>query len=81
MNTYIHVHTCIHTYLYTYILYVQGRAIAQAVSLRLRTAAARVLSQVRSREFCGGQTGTEQIFSKYFCILCQLSFHQLLHIH
>jgi hypothetical protein len=35
-----------------------GRAIAQAVSSRLATAAARVRSQVRSCGICGGQSGT-----------------------
>jgi hypothetical protein len=35
-----------------------GRAIAQAVSRRLPTAAARVRSQVRSCGICGGQSGT-----------------------
>jgi hypothetical protein len=41
------------------IIYVlQGRAIAQAVSRRLPTAAARVRAQVRSCGICGGQSGT-----------------------
>jgi hypothetical protein len=35
-----------------------GRAIAQAVSRRLPTAAARVRSQVRSCGICGGKNGT-----------------------
>jgi hypothetical protein len=35
----------------------KGRAIAQAVSRRLPTAAARVRSQVRSCGICGGQSG------------------------
>jgi hypothetical protein len=35
-----------------------GRAIAQAVSNRLPTAAARVRAQVRSYGICGGQSGT-----------------------
>jgi hypothetical protein len=35
-----------------------GRAIAQAVSRRLPTAAARVRARVRSRGNCGGQSGT-----------------------
>jgi hypothetical protein len=39
-----------------------GRAIAQAVSRRLPTAAARVRSQVRSCGICGGQSGTEADF-------------------
>jgi hypothetical protein len=36
----------------------QGRAIAQAVSRRLSTAAARVRAQVRSCGICGGQSGS-----------------------
>jgi hypothetical protein len=35
-----------------------GRAIAQAVSRRLATAAARIRSQVTSYGICGGQNGT-----------------------
>jgi hypothetical protein len=38
--------------------YISGRAIAQAVSRRLPTAAARVRSQLRSCEIYGGQSGT-----------------------
>jgi hypothetical protein len=37
---------------------ILGRAIAQAVSRRLPTAAARVRSQVMSCGVCGGQSGT-----------------------
>jgi hypothetical protein len=37
---------------------LKGRAIAQAVSRRLPTAAARVRIQVRLCEICGGQSGT-----------------------
>jgi hypothetical protein len=39
-----------------------GRAIAQAVSRRLPTAAARVRSQVKSCGICGGQSGTVTCF-------------------
>jgi hypothetical protein len=35
-----------------------SRAIAQAVSRRLPTVAARIRAQVRSRGICGGQSGT-----------------------
>jgi hypothetical protein len=45
-----------HTYL------DQGRAISQAVSRRLHTAAARVRAQVKSRGICGGQSGNEAGF-------------------
>jgi hypothetical protein len=41
-----------------YVKSVSGRAIAQAVSRRLSTAAAWVRSQVRSRDIYGGQSGT-----------------------
>jgi hypothetical protein len=58
-----------------------GRAIAQAVSRRLPTAAGRVRSQVRSCGICGGQSGTGEVFSKCFGFPCQSSFHQLLHNH
>jgi hypothetical protein len=37
-------------------MYVHGRAIAQAVSRRLPTAAARVRAQARSCGICGGQS-------------------------
>jgi hypothetical protein len=37
---------------------LQGRAIAQAVSGRIPTAAARVRAQVRSCGICGGESGT-----------------------
>jgi hypothetical protein len=39
-----------------------GRAIAQAVSRRLPTSAARLRAQVRSCGICGGQSGTEAGF-------------------
>jgi hypothetical protein len=39
-------------------MYVVDRAIAQAVSRRLPTAAARVRAWVRSCAICGGQSGT-----------------------
>jgi hypothetical protein len=37
---------------------VSGRSIAQTVSGRLPTAAARVRAQIKSCEICGGQSGT-----------------------
>jgi hypothetical protein len=40
------------------LLYVLGRVMAQAVSRRFATAAARVLTQVRSYGICSGQSGT-----------------------
>jgi hypothetical protein len=54
-----------------------GRAIAQAVSCRLPTAAARV----RSCGIYGGQNKTGAVLSEYFGFPCQSSFHQLLHNH
>jgi hypothetical protein len=52
-----------------------GSAIAQAVSDRLPTAAARVRSQVRSCEICGGQSSTGAGFPHQF------SFDRLFHSH
>jgi hypothetical protein len=54
-----------------------GRAIAQAVSRWLPTAATRVWSS----GICGGQVALGQVFSEYFGFPCQSSFHQLLHNH
>jgi hypothetical protein len=51
------------------------RAIAQAVSRWLPTAAARVRSRVWSSGICGAQSGAGAGFP------CQSSFHQLLHNH
>jgi hypothetical protein len=59
----------------------RGRAITQAVSHRLPTAAARVRAQLRACGICGGQSGTGQVFSEYFGSSCQFSFHRLLHTH
>jgi hypothetical protein len=52
-----------------------GRAIAQAVSRRLHTVAARVLAQVSLRGICGGQSGTGAGFLRI------LRFLQLFHTH
>jgi hypothetical protein len=59
-------------------LYIQpgkGRAIAQAVSRSLPTAAVRVRSRVWSSGICGWQSG------EYFGFPWQSSFHQLFHNH
>jgi hypothetical protein len=56
----------------------RGCAIAQAVSRRHPTAAARVQAQVSS---CGGQSGTGAGFSEYFGFNYKFLFHRLLHIH
>jgi hypothetical protein len=42
--------------------YLQGRAIAQAVSSRLPTSAARLRAQVKSCGICGERSGTEVCF-------------------
>jgi hypothetical protein len=59
-----------------------GRAIAQAVSRRLPTAAARVQTRVWS---CGILWGRKvalgQVFSENFGFPCQSAFHLLLHSH
>jgi hypothetical protein len=44
----------------------RGLAVAQAVSRRLRTTAARVRAQVRSRGICGGQSSTGAGFLRVF---------------
>jgi hypothetical protein len=54
---------------------VEGRTIAQVVSRRLPTAAARVRAQVRSCGICGAQSGTGQVFSDYVDFPSQFSFH------
>jgi hypothetical protein len=51
-----------------------GRAIAQAVSLWLPTAAARV-------GFVVDKLALGRVFSEYFGFPCQSSFHQILHHH
>jgi hypothetical protein len=58
-----------------------GRAIAQAVSRRLPTAAARVRSQVTSSGICGGKMALGQVSPEYFGFPCQFSFHWLLDTH
>jgi hypothetical protein len=64
------------------LIYRKGRAIAQAVSRRLRTAAARVQTRVWS---CGILWWTivalGQVFSENFGFPCQSTFHLLLQIH
>jgi hypothetical protein len=57
-----------------------GRAIAEAVSRWLPTAAARVQSRVWLSGICGGQSGPGQVFAEYFCFPCH-SFPQILHPH
>jgi hypothetical protein len=59
-----------------------GRAIAEAVSRWLPTAAARVRARVWQVRFAVDKMASGQIFSEYFGFPCQNhSFHQLLHHH
>jgi hypothetical protein len=59
-----------------------GRAIAQAVSCWLPTAAARVRARVWQVGFGEDKVASGQVFSEYFGLSCQnRSFHQLLHHH
>jgi hypothetical protein len=48
---------------------------AQAVSRWPLTAEARVRARVDPCGICGGQSGTGQVFSKYFGFPCKISFH------
>jgi hypothetical protein len=58
------------------------RAVAQAVSRWLPTAAARVRARVWQVGFVVDKMASWQIFSEYFGFACQnRSFHQLLHLH
>jgi hypothetical protein len=58
-----------------------GRAIAQAVSRWLPTAAARVRIRVWQVGFVVDKVALGQVFSEYFGFPCQSSFHQILHHH
>jgi hypothetical protein len=58
-----------------------ARAIAQAVSRRLPTAAARVRARVWSGGICGGQSGVGVGFLRVLRFPHQSSFHQVLHPH
>jgi hypothetical protein len=57
------------------------RAMAQAVSRWLPTAAARVQAQVWQAGFVVDKVALGQVFSEYFGFPCQSSFHQILHHH
>jgi hypothetical protein len=59
-----------------------GRAIAEAVSRWLPTAAVRVRARVWQVGFVVDKVASGHIFSEYFGFPCQnLLFHQLLHPH
>jgi hypothetical protein len=53
----------------------RGRAIAQAVSRWLPTAAARVQTRSSHVGFVVDKVGLGQVFSEYFGFPCQSSFH------
>jgi hypothetical protein len=58
---------------------IVGRAIAQAVSCWLPTAAVRGSSpSLVMWDFVADKVALEQVFSEYFGFPCQSSFHQLL---
>jgi hypothetical protein len=59
----------------------RGRAVAQAVSLWLPTAAARVRFRASMWGFVVDKAALGQVFSEYFRFPCQSSFHQFLHHH
>jgi hypothetical protein len=54
---------------------------AQAVSRWPVTAEARVRARVNPCGICGGQSGTEQVFSENFGFPCKYIIPPLLHIH
>jgi hypothetical protein len=58
----------------------RGRAVAQAVSRWLPTAAARVRVRAEYVWFVVDKAALGQVFSEYFSFPCQ-SFHQFLHHH
>jgi hypothetical protein len=70
-------------YVYDYITKLcrgQGRAIAEAVSRWLPTAAARVRARVWSSGICGGQSGAGADFLRVLRFPCH-SFHNILRPH
>jgi hypothetical protein len=58
-----------------------GRAVAQAVSRWLPTAAAQVLNRTGHVGFVVDKVALRQVFSEYFGFPCPSSFHQILHPH
>jgi hypothetical protein len=69
--------TCIHDDSYP----PPGRAIAQAVSRLLPTAAARFEPRSGHVGLVMYKVALGEVFYEYFCFPCQFSFHRLLHIH
>jgi hypothetical protein len=72
---------CVINQTLSYLLAYLGRAIAEAVSRWLPTAAARVRARVWSCGIVVDKVALGQVFSEYFGFPCQSSFHQLLHNH
>jgi hypothetical protein len=64
-----------------YLQWRQGRVIAQVVSPWLPTAAARVRARSGHVRFVVDKVALGQVFSEYFGLPCQSSFHQILHPH
>jgi hypothetical protein len=65
--THTHKHACMHMHIYTQKNPSnQGRAIAQVVSRRFTTVAARVRAWVRSCGICGGQSSTGAGYLRVF---------------
>jgi hypothetical protein len=67
-------------FLLTLLYLALGRAVAQAVSRWLPTAAARVRGPAEHVGFVVDKAAMGQVFSEYFGFPCQ-SFHQFLHHH
>jgi hypothetical protein len=62
-------------------IYYTGRAIAQAVSRWLPTAAAGFAPGSGQVGFVVDKVALGQVLSEYFGFPCQSSFHQILHQH
>jgi hypothetical protein len=66
---------------YSSLNYGVGRAIAQEISRRLPTAAARVRARSGHVAFVADKVALGQVFSVYLGFPCQFSFHRLFHIY
>jgi hypothetical protein len=60
---------------------IKGRAIAEAASRRVPTAAARVRARSGHVGFVVDKVALGQVFSVYFDFPCQSSFHKIVHPH
>jgi F420-0:gamma-glutamyl ligase-like protein len=67
--------------LYKMLITITGCAIAQAISRRLPTAAARFEPRSGHVGFMLDKVALVQVFSEYFSFHCQFSFHRLPHTH